>query len=626
MNFQISVPYYRDSTLAVHVLAQVGEYRYADSNVEVVLTTQREGDGCVLIRHTWRCLAPEIEMQPVLEIVDRFACAGYVIPCVSLHGNQWGSGKEPKGLTLDGKPWVFDARRTGIPGCTLTENAQNYCALLAADDTQRSLTVSCSLERLDDGHMAHRLIYPTVEEPLTYCGRDKYCAPLQTFVRLSRAECFTATAYVLFGKPAREHFAMIDVQNFAMRMLDDSRLPAIPRDELWQLSISFAQKLLYPYAGNRFFIIGHLLRPQGTELREDFEFGWCGQNGMLARMMILDSRKTGQPSHLNAALSCLDAWAEAVHPATGLPWVRYEEYGRADAVCDTGNLGFYISEMLLCYDLLREMGISRPAYRTAALGAADFLVAHRSDVFGLGKAWRVVTGECVDPDGTIGAYPVSGLVRAYAHTGDEKYLNAAQKAYLFYVQGDLLRFECTAGALDTHCIDKETSGAVLLSGIALYEATKKQEYLEYAELAAEYFCSWMYYYDVPCAADSDFARLGFRTMGGTSVSVQHHHIDPWGVWVVPSLHRLAQYTGKDKWRVRARMLFWGGTQLVTREDGVEAHPGLKRPAGSQNEAYLQSRWGWGCDAAQPGTVNDWLVAWPAAFRMHTLYELERMGE
>ncbi len=626
MNFQISSPRYRDSTLATHTLEQTDEGRYADSTVEVALDIQYDGSDCVWIRHAWRCLEEEIEIQPVIEVVDRFVCTDYVIPCVSVHGNQWGSGKEPKGLTLNGKPWVFDARRTGIPGCTLTENAEHYCALLAWNDCHQSLTVSCSLERMEGGHMAHRLIYPTIEEPLTYCGRDKYCAPLQTFVHLTFGQRFSATACLLFGKPTREHFAMINVQNFAMRFLDDDRSCQISRDDLWRLSIQFAEKLLYPYAGTRFFIIGYLLKQQGAELREDFEFGWCGQNGRLARMLLIDYRETGERARLEAALGCLDAWARALHPNSGIPWVRYEECGRENAASDTCNLSFYISEMLKCYLLTKDMGISRPTYLSAALSTANFLVEHRSEVFGFGKLWRVETGECLDPDGTIGVYPVHSLIEVYAYTGDRRYLEAAQKAYLFYVQRDLLKFECTAGALDTHCIDKETSGAMILGGIALYEATEDQKYLEYAALSAEYFCSWMYYYDVPCGEHSDFVRFGYRTMGASSVSVQHHHVDPWGVLMVPSLYKLARYTGDFKWRVRARMLWFGGTQLVTIKDGEEVHKGLKRPAGSQNEAYLQCRWGWGCDAVEPGAINDWLVAWPAAFRLHTLWELSSLEE
>lgn len=625
MKYTISAPAYRDRNGNWCMLERVGENTFSNGLVEAVMNIRINGENAS-ISHSWRSLCGEIEIQPVIEVVDNFICDEYIIPCVNIHGNRWGSGKEPKGLTCAGKPWVFDARRTSIPGCTLTENSDNFCALFACNDSEESLTVSCSMEQLSGGRIAHRLLYPTIEEPKTYSGRDYYVAEYQTYVRLNEEKRFAAVAEVVAGKPSREHFAMIDVQNAVQHYLKDMPAPKLSDEEMWNLSIHFAEKLLYNYKGTDFFIIGHALRHSGTHLRENFEFGWCGQNGMLARMMILDYKKTGNKAHLDKALECLDAWAGAIHPETGLPWVLYQNKGAEDANSDTCNLSFYITEMLRCYLTLQEMGIDKPAYRAAALSTADFLEKHRSDSFGLGKAWRVATGECVDEGGTIGAFPIRSFVECWNHTGEKRYLDAAEAMMKLYTERDLLKFECSAGALDTHCIDKETSGALIMGGIALYEATKNEKYLEYAVLAAEYFCAWMYYFNVPCDADSDFARFGYNCIGGTSVSTQHHHIDPWGVFMVSYMEKIARYTGDEKWNLRAKALWLGGTQMICEQDGDFVHEGLLRSAGSQNEAYFHCRWGSDDIVMKPGTFNDWLVAWPAAFRMFTISERECMGE
>ena len=81
---------------------------------------------------------------------------------------------------------------------------------------------------------------------------------------------------------------MIDVQNAVQDYLKDMPKPALTHEEMWDLTIRYAEKLLYPYDGTELFIIGHSLTPKGIHYREHFEFGWCGQNGMLARMMILN--------------------------------------------------------------------------------------------------------------------------------------------------------------------------------------------------------------------------------------------------------------------------------------------------------------------------------------------------
>lgn len=625
MNYRISAPFYRDQEGNVHRLAPQGGNLFTDGVVEAVLSVRPQDDRWTVISHTWRALNETVSIQPVIEVVDQFRYESYIIPCVTIHGNRWGTGKEPKGLVLDGKPWVFEGRRTGIPGCTLTETANEFCALYASNDSEQSLTVSCSMEPLPDGRMAHRLLYPTIEEPKTYCGRDGYVEAYQSYITLNPGESFAATANVLSGTPVRKNFAMIDVQNAVMSYLDQPMESKLSREEIWNLSIRFAESLYYDYKGTLLLNIGHRLSPNGPILREGFEFGWCGQNGMFSRMLILDYRKNGNKEHLDAALRIMDAWAAEYAPETGLPWVHYEQCGKQDALSDTCNLGYYISEMMRCYVLLQEMGIDRPAYRDAAIRVADFFVNHYSETDGFGKAWRVTTGECLDPNGTIGAFPVFGLVEVYNHTKDERYLEIAKKALQFYVKRDLMQFECTAGALDTHCIDKETSAAIILGGLALYEATKDAQYLESAELAAEYFCAWMFYYDVPCSEESDFKRYGFRSIGGTSVSTQHHHLDPWGALMVSCFVRIARYTKNPKWRKRAEALWFNATQMIAPYDGYEVH-GMARMAGSQNEAYLHSRWNWESHAAVPGTANDWLVAWPAAFRMNSIAELEKMGE
>ncbi len=52
--------------------------------------------------------------------------------------------------------------------------------------------------------------------------------------------------------------------------------------------------------------------------------------------------------------------------------------------------------------------------------------------------------------------------------------------------------------------------------------------------------------------------------------------------------------------------------------------GYLRPAGSQNEAYFESNWGFRNKGestpaiARNNRINDWLVAWPGAFRLETI--------
>ena len=237
----------------------------------------------------------------------------------------------------------------------------------------------------------------------------------------------------------------------------------------------------------------------------------------------------------------------------------------------------------------------------------------------------VESGAPVDRGGTIGAYMIPALAELYSQTGNEAYLRTAERAFAFYCKRDLDQFTCTAGALDTVCIDKETSGALIMGAILLYELTGERTYLTEAENATYYFCSWMYHYDGLYAPDSDFAQVGYHTSGGTSVSAQHHHIDPWGAAMAGWLLKLAQYTGEAGWRTRARMLYRNTTQCVALTENQAFH-GRGRPLGSQNEAYCECRWPDFMQPLEAGRLNDWLVAWPGAFRLWALDMAQALGE
>jgi hypothetical protein len=113
-------------------------------------------------------------------------------------------------------------------------------------------------------------------------------------------------------------------------------------------------------------------------------------------------------------------------------------------------------------------------------------------------------------------------------------------------------------------------------------------------------------------------RYGYNTFGATSVSVQHHHLDVYALFWVNDWLRLAELTGNSVWCEKALAIWTNGCQLIS--DGTLEINGRVRPIGGQNEAFFNCRWGFG---GTPGKsrINDWLVAWPGAFRLEILRKL-----
>ena len=619
MNGRILAPVYKYMEQTYELVpCENGMYR--DNKLQAKLYLEEISLDRWKLSCEWKNLTEEnLICQPELRIQTDFVPNHYVIPGVSLNGNPWGKGLEPKSLLCDGIPWTFDYRRTSIPSCTISENKDSYLALMASDEDEISLQSSCSMVPQPDGSMLHRLLYPCVEEPKRYSTRDGYAEALETYLNLKPGETVCTKAYILSGTPVMGYYAAANVEDAALDLLGSTFPAAYSVKETAALACEFAKRLVVDRNGRKMFSIGQ--SPDEEQVlvnREGNEFGWCGQNGMYAKLFLQQGLEEKDHVLAEIAVSNLDAWTHEAVGKTGLVHTHYHwMLNQTTDVEDTCNLGFLISELCKAWETGKKYGLDKPEWLTTAKSTADFLLEQYSDTWGFGKAWNVETGECADPQGTIGAYVIPGLVTLYRVTGEERYLEAARKACRFYRDRDLRVFQCTAGALDTYCIDKESSGPLLAGSLELYEIDKTQEWLDSAKMAGWYFCSWMFHHDVIPDQGSDFEVYGYRTLGGTSVSAQHHHIDPWGALVVPQMIQLWKITGDEHWRKRAGLMWANAIQNIAPREGKTIH-GIFREAGAQNEGYLHCVWG---DEEVPGFINDWMVAWPQAFCWNTAMQV-----
>ena len=62
------------------------------------------------------------------------------------------------------------------------------------------------------------------------------------------------------------------------------------------------------------------------------------------------------------------------------------------------------------------------------------------------------------------------MIAAYHQSNDNRYLESAKRAFKFYMDELKRNGYSTAGALDTWCIDKESSITLLRSAIRLYQS------------------------------------------------------------------------------------------------------------------------------------------------------------
>ncbi len=541
--------------------------------------------------------------------------AGYMlIPAVMYDGNAWGKGKEPKGFEKDGQPWTFAYHRVSVAGATYSET-EGWSVGLFSRPGQLPCGFACALVPGPE-RPVHRLVWPEEETPLVYAMRDAYSPAYREDLRVSRGQTIVLKAWVVAGPVTQPKHGWHPLLDAAWALNAHPPVMRFDPEDLWELGVQFAKDSLWAEEKTfKGFSIG-LTWDGGKWVQRPswkYEIGWAGRNASLGASLLADFLKTDDRTSLDMGLKCLDSWARNARLKNGLVRCHFdyllglaEPKGEVQDACNLGNAAQAFFE---AFDLAAKCKLQKPDYRETALGICDFAVkALRADGR-LGKSWTN-DGRLVDGDGTTGAFLIPPLVTAYRATHKAPYLEAAERAYAFYSGAFKTNGFTTAGALDTDCIDKESATPLLAAALDLYDLTGKEAYLRSAEDVAYYLASWQWHYSVPFAEGTVLRGLGYDTFGGTAVSTQHHHQDPYALIVVNDWLKLAELTGKAIWRERALAAWANGMSGVSNGDLVIL--GKKRPAGSQDEGFCHTRW------LFPSSVSQWLVAWPAAFRLETL--------
>lgn len=296
--------------------------------------------------------------------------------------------------------------------------------------------------------------------------------------------------------------------------------------------------------------------------------------------------------------------------------MNFDGVMKDDEYVDSCNEGWFIYKLIKCLELLKRAGLHTEKYENAVKGMCEYYINNfPHDIF---PQVVMPNGECYIEDGFAGAMCVVGFLEAYKYFGDERYITRAISGFDFYYNNYLTKSISAGGALDTYCIDKESSGPILRSALLLKEITNDDTYLEKAEKIAHYLMTWCFYYDVDFEEGTDCYNQKLKTSGGTSVSTCHHHIDCWGLFYAPDMYQLYKLTKNEGYKRQALALWMFTVQYIS--DGTLCLHDMIRPKGSQNEAVIQCNWH-GSDESR-GQLNDWLVVWVKTFQLDCFYALK----
>ncbi len=598
-------------------------------------------------------------VQVAVRAASDFKPTNWVIPGVIYGDCAFGNQVSPSGLERDGEPWVFGYDRASVPSCTLSETKDELFAMFASDRDRASLESSCSLRRLPDGRLEHRIVYPVRESPVCYAFKFSYVGRYDEWITLPPGATFEAESYFMKGRPRWENCGYREVFKAAMAALKhDHPLPAMDVAMAEKVSLRWIYDCCEKNVEEGIskgamgtdisFRLGYTARTNTrrfpawmtdeekkltlADLEKDpslnravlrtfwmDEMGFAGQNFMLHRFALKDAMRRGDAEFSKWCLDDLDDWLRRQAPSGLAPTHRR----RAGDRLSVTELGWGLGESVKIWKMLKASGIDHPLCLDFARRLADFFVSHYDETDPFGRMWSLKTGEKLEGGGDGGGFVVKGMLELHEACGDKRYLECARKAFDRYFEMDLAKFRCVAGADDCNCVDKESSFPYIYSALELWRQTGDNHYLDCAQRVAAYFCSWMFTYDALYPATSEFGRFGYRTSGGTLVSCEHPAIDPYATVAIPDLFDLAEATGEDVWRDAGRLIWFNAMQDVAGPDGGTMN-GVLRTPGSQCEAHAQTRWSkYRSDpVAARGNFNNQCTAFVVAFR---LYAIDRLG-
>lgn len=536
----------------------------------------------------------------------------WLVPGVNYQGNGWGSGAQYTGFRYDGSPWVYAWHRVAIPACTYVEQNGFSIALWGTEDGSNS----CSIYE-EDGVIHQQIIWPETEAPKSLSKRFWKPAIRKEMPPAVQFKAVLYIAQISEAWEARKKFT--DTAWLFFRR--DLTMPRSP-EALRRLDIAFFKQCFLKLAdGVTGFVRGmHWSDAECCFIkhRGDFEAGWCGQNISIACALLQNYVYTKDQDSLRKGLAVLDSWIQYGRLGNGLVYstlvcnpkvLSSRPNGEIPTVVDACNLGVTATYLFKAAALAETLEIERPAYAATAFEICDLILGIQRSNGELARSW-FLDGSVDARHGTVGCYLIPPLFDAWNRRRDERYKNAALKAFEFYYNEFIKSGVTTAGALDSNCIDKESAGPLLRSALACYKATDDRNYLSAAVRISTYLDTWQWHYSIRWPQASELAQASYDSFGGTSVSAAHNALDQFALYYVSDLIELGALTNDPVLLDRARAIWFNSTQLIS--DGTLCINGHVRPAGGQDESIRHTYWG--RPDLRHFVFSEWLTVWMGAYR------------
>lgn len=166
-------------------------------------------------------------------------------------------------------------------------------------------------------------------------------------------------------------------------------------------------------------------------------------------------------------------------------------------------------------------------YTAGARKTADCFVNLWKKYGQFGQFVDIHTGAICVGGSVCGGIIPAGLAKASVFFHDSAYLKTAEESAEFYYQNYFSKGYTTGGPGEIlQGVDSESTVALLESFVVLYEVTGAEKWLQYAQECVHYFSSWVVSYNYRFPENSEFGRLGIKTVGSVFANIQNKHSAP----------------------------------------------------------------------------------------------------
>jgi len=560
--------------------------------------------GLIRVRRSWKILKKG-RWQLMFDYTPAPVLSEWIVPAVMYEKNERGEGRFPRGGLEKG--WSFREDRIPVPSCSILHNDKEWQAVFTSPAGSAG-EISSVKTFISDGSPRFEIRTPYTEEPFTYTEKGivlgGLTAKTEKYFDVRKVPFeYSRTFYIASGKFAHVSEIYVGLWTKAIEEFEKGDTELAKRDwpEIASLKLQHLKYLLIDNPE-----ITAIKQGKGNGLFQSFyEYtsgSFLSKSLEAAVIFARAAGETGNKEYTEIAERIGGFFLKGALPngqhrdcysLKSREWGGYMGVGTPAELASGANArcnGEVMVNYLRLYRLLKEAGKERSEFLSVAENNALFYIQHQlegKEEGSFGRWWNT-DGSPLNTLGTNGAYIVSLLVELEKVSGRRDAIDTALKKAGKYYASLIDSNGFFADTLDADCVDKEGGCALLRAFLDLYERSHDDFYLKYARLAAGFVLSWMFTYNVIFDPKSMAGKRGFRTQGMTAVSVAHHHMDFYGLFIAYDFLRLWEATKDEFWKACAQRMIDACGQLISSEKDLL---GKSRDfTGWQPEQVNQTNW------------------------------------